>query len=78
MNSELANQLGAKPIEPALKTIAEWNDKKMVATLLSQMNSKFALQFFFGFDSTQDQKDSTQQIGEIDQAASDCRIATTT
>ena len=68
MNSELANQLGAKPLEPALKTIAEWNDKKTVATLLSQMNAKFALQFFFSFESDQDQKDSTRQIGEIDQA----------
>src|ERR1700733_6471523 len=28
MNEDLANRLGAKPIEPALKTIAEWNDKK--------------------------------------------------
>jgi putative endopeptidase len=68
MNEDLANKLGAKPIEPALKHIGEWDDRKTLATLLSQMNEKYSLQFFFDFSSTQDQKDSTQQIGEIDQA----------
>ena len=68
MNEDLANRLGAKPIEPALKTIAEWNDKKGMATLISQMNQKHGVKFFFDFGSDQDQKDSTQQIGEISQS----------
>jgi putative endopeptidase len=68
MNVDLANKLGAKPIDPALKTIADWNDKKTVATLLGSIEDKYSYGLFFNFGSTQDQKDSTQQIGEIDQA----------
>ena len=68
MNEDLANKLGAKPIAPALAQIAQWNDRKSLATLLSELNEQHSLQFFFDFDSTQDQKDSTKQIGEIDQA----------
>ncbi len=67
MNVDLANQLGAKPIEPALKTIAAWNDKKTLATLLGEMEDKYAVGFFFNFGSEQDQKDSTRQIGAVDQ-----------
>ncbi|HZY61710.1 MAG TPA: M13 family metallopeptidase [Edaphobacter sp.] len=67
MNVDLANQLGAKPIEPALKTIADWNDRKKLATLLGTMEDKYAVGFFFNFGSEQDQKDSTKQIGAIDQ-----------
>ncbi|MDW5267815.1 MULTISPECIES: M13 family metallopeptidase [Acidobacteriaceae] len=67
MNVNLANQLGAKPIDPALKTIADWNDKKTLATLLGTMEDKYAVGFFFDFGSEQDQKDSTQQIGALDQ-----------
>jgi putative endopeptidase len=40
MNSDLANKLGAKPIEPALKTIAAWNDRKTLATLFGEMEIK--------------------------------------
>jgi putative endopeptidase len=67
MNVDLANQLGAKPIEPALKTIAAWNNRKTLATLLGTMEDKYSVGFFFNFGSEQDQKDSTQQIGAIDQ-----------
>jgi putative endopeptidase len=68
MNADLANKQGAKPIEPALKTIADWNDKKKLATLLGVTEEKYAQGYFFGFGSGQDQKDSTKQIGELDQA----------
>jgi Predicted metalloendopeptidase len=67
MNVDLANQLGAKPIEPALRTIAAWNDRKTLATLLGTMENKYAVGFFFNFGSEQDQKDSTRQIGALDQ-----------
>ncbi|WP_245632125.1 M13 family metallopeptidase [Edaphobacter aggregans] len=68
MNADLANKLGAKPIEPVLKTIAEWNDRKKLATLLGTTEDKYGVDYFFGFGSGQDQKDSTKQIGELDQA----------
>lgn len=68
MNSDLADRLGAKPIQPMLQTIAGWNDRKKLATLFGNMEDKYAIGYFFSFGSDQDQKDSTQQIGELDQA----------
>ncbi|MEO6909384.1 MAG: M13 family metallopeptidase N-terminal domain-containing protein, partial [Edaphobacter sp.] len=67
MNVDLANRLGAKPIEPALRMIAAWTDKKTLATLAGEMEDKYAIGFFFNFGSEQDQKDSTKQIGAVDQ-----------
>jgi putative endopeptidase len=68
MNVDLADKLGARPIEPVLNAIAAWNDKKKLASLMDETENKFALGFFFNFTSGQDQKDSTQQIGDLDQA----------
>jgi putative endopeptidase len=68
MNSDLADRLGAKPIQPILTTIAGWNDRKNLANLMAATEDKYALGYFFTFDSDQDQKDSSQQIGEVDQA----------
>ena len=68
MNADLSSKLGAKPIEPGLKTIADWNDRKKLATLLGTTEEKYAHGYFFGFGSGQDQTDSTKQIGELDQA----------
>jgi putative endopeptidase len=67
MNVDLADKLGAKPIEPALKTIDTWNDKKALAALLGQLSNGYSEQFFFNFGSGQDQKDATKQIAELDQ-----------
>jgi len=67
MNVDLADRLGAKPIEPALRAIAAWDDRKTLATLLGTMEKNYAIGFFFNFGSEQDQKDSTQQIGAVDQ-----------
>jgi putative endopeptidase len=49
MNVDLADKLGAKPIEPALKMIANWNDQKTMAGLLGEVEQKYAYGFFFGF-----------------------------
>ncbi|WP_255460868.1 M13 family metallopeptidase [Edaphobacter albus] len=68
MNSDLANRLGAKPIEPILKTIDGWSDRKQFATLMGAIENKYALSYFFTFASDQDQKDSSKQIGEVDQS----------
>jgi putative endopeptidase len=68
MNSDLADRLGAKPIDPILKTISRWDNKKKLATLMGETEDKFAVGYFFNFGSDQDQKDSSQQIGEVDQA----------
>jgi len=68
MNVDLANNLGAKPIQPILTTIAGWKDRKKLATLFGTTEERYATGYMFGFGSGQDQKDSTKQIGEIDQA----------
>ena len=68
MNVDLADKLGVKPITLPLQTIADWNDRKSLATLLGQIEQKYGYGFFFGFGSDQDQKDATQVIGEVDQA----------
>ena len=68
MNVGLANKLGAEPIEPMLKTIASWDDKKKLASLLNDTQRNYALSFFFLFESGQDQKDSAREIGQLDQA----------
>jgi len=67
MNVDLANKLGAKPIEPMLKTIDRWNDRKTIAALLGEIERNYAYGLFFDFSSEQDQKDSSLQIGSIDQ-----------
>ncbi len=67
MNVDLANKLGAKPIEPMLKTIDTWNDRKTIATLVGEIGQSYAYGVLFTFGSEQDQKDSTQQIGVVDQ-----------
>ncbi|MCL2661156.1 MAG: M13 family metallopeptidase, partial [Acidobacteriaceae bacterium] len=65
MNVDLANQLEDKPIQPILQAIADWNDKKKLATLLGQTENDFATGYLFAFNSEQDQKDSSQQIGAL-------------
>nr|WP_213804529.1 M13 family metallopeptidase [Granulicella sp. dw_53] len=67
MNEDLANKLGTKPIDPALKAIAAWNDKKTLAALVVSMEEKYSTNLFLRFGSDQDQKDSTKQIGDLDQ-----------
>ena len=68
MNVDMANRMGAKPLDPTLKTIDGWSDKKTLATLLGEMEGRHGIGFFFNFGSDQDQKDSTKVIGEIDQS----------
>src|SRR5215471_13931471 len=68
MNVDLANQLGDKPIQPLLKEIAAWNDKKKLATLVAQLDDRYGSgAYLFEFRSVPDQKDSSQQIGDLDQ-----------
>jgi len=68
MDESLADKLGTKPIAPALQAIAAWNDRKHFATFMGEMEKKYSIGFFFTFGYDQDEKDSTKQIGEIDQA----------
>jgi putative endopeptidase len=62
MNEDLADKLGAKPLEPELKTIAGFTDKKQIAALDVELDHKYDSGAFFGIGVGQDQVDSTKQI----------------
>jgi putative endopeptidase len=62
MNVDLADKLGAKPVEPAMKTIASLEDKKQLSTMVAELQTKYAVSTFYQLGVQQDQKDSSQQI----------------
>lgn len=65
MNDDLAETLGAKPIQPVLAKIDGWNDKKQLAKLVGTLEDTYGTALFFGFGSQQDQKDSSKQIPSL-------------
>jgi putative endopeptidase len=62
MNEDLANKLGAKPVEPVMKTIASLQDKKQLSATVAELQAKYAVGTFYQLGVQQDQKDSTNQI----------------
>ncbi len=65
MNSDLADRLGDKPVEPLLHQIDALQDKHGLAPLVAQFSDHEATPVFFRYGSQQDQKDATQQIGMV-------------
>ena len=68
MNTDLVQQKGLAPLEPALKRIAALDDKSALAGLLGQLAASGAPAPLFRFGVEQDQKDSTRQIAAVGQA----------
>ncbi|MEI9981358.1 MAG: M13 family metallopeptidase [Edaphobacter sp.] len=62
MNEDLANKLGAKPLEPVMKTIASLQDKKQLPAMVAELQTQFGVGTFYQLGVQQDQKDSSQQI----------------
>jgi putative endopeptidase len=62
MNVKMADELGAKPIQPELMAIAAFSDKKKLAQFDVATEEKYGSGFFFGVGVGQDQKDSSKQI----------------
>ncbi len=62
MNEDVANQMGAKPIQPQLALIDGLSDKSKVAQLDTTYEQKYGGGFLFGVRVGQDQKDSSLQI----------------
>ena len=62
MNTEAADRLGARPIQPELDMIAALDDKKKLTQLDIMLENKAGSGAFLGLGVGQDQKDSTQQI----------------
>ena len=67
MNVDLADKLGAKPVEPELKAVDEFKDKKQLAALDLRLENEFGEAAFFRVAVGQDQKDSTKQIVQTGQ-----------
>jgi putative endopeptidase len=65
MNSDLADQLGDKPVLPVIARINALTDKQGLAALVAHLEVDDATNSFFRFGSEQDQKDSLRQIGAI-------------
>lgn len=67
MNTDLANQLGDKPILPVLAHIDSIMDKKQLGLLIAHMQTQAGVPVFMRFRVQQDQKDSSKQIADASQ-----------
>jgi putative endopeptidase len=65
MNTGLVEQKGLKPLEPALKRIAELKDTHKLATLIGDLAAEGNAAPLFRFGVEQDDKDSTKQIAGV-------------
>jgi putative endopeptidase len=65
MNSDLADQLGDKPLLPVLALIDKLNDKQELAALVARLQVDNATQAFFRFGVEQDQKNSLREIAAV-------------
>jgi len=65
MNTDLANQLGDKPLLPLFARIDAIQDKKEIAAVAAYLDSKTPTGIFFRFGVEQDQKDSSKQIESV-------------
>jgi putative endopeptidase len=62
VNKDLADTMGAKPIQPELAAIAGVADKKNLAAFNLEAQRRFGGPFFFRVEVTQDQIDASKQI----------------
>ena len=67
MNTDLVEQKGLKPLEPALKRIADLKDAHKLATLIGNLAEEGSPAPLFRFGVSQDDKDSSKQIAGISQ-----------
>jgi putative endopeptidase len=65
MNSDLADRLGEKPVEPVLAKIDALAAKDQLAALVAQLQDKDDTPVFFRFSSEQDERDATRQIASV-------------
>ena len=65
MNTDLVEQKGLKPLEPALKRIAELKDAHKLATLTGELEAEGSAAPLFRFGVEQDDKDSSKQIAGV-------------
>src|ERR1700761_989706 len=64
VNTKLADQKGAAPLQPMFEAIGRLDDKKQLGALLGTLEIKNGVSGLFAFGVTQDQQDSQKQIAE--------------
>jgi putative endopeptidase len=67
MNTDLVEQKGLAPLEPAFTQIAALEDPHKIATIMGDLEAAGAPAPLFRFGVSQDEKDSSKQIAEIAQ-----------
>jgi putative endopeptidase len=67
INTDLVEQKGLSPLEPALQQVADLRDPHKIATLMGELDGEGAPGPLFRFGIGQDEKDSSKQIAEISQ-----------
>ncbi|MGA2538406.1 MAG: M13 family metallopeptidase [Terracidiphilus sp.] len=67
MNTDLVEQKGLKPLDPAFKQIADLKDAHQLGTLIGELAAEGSAAPLFRFGVQQDEKDSSQQIASIGQ-----------
>lgn len=65
MNSDLADRLGDKPVEPLLAKINALSSKEGLASLVATLSAEDGTNAFFRFGAQQDHKDATKMIGGV-------------
>ena len=65
MNTDLVEQKGLEPLEPAFKRIAALKDAHKLATLMGELEAEGSAAPLFRFGVEQDDKDSSKQIAGI-------------
>jgi putative endopeptidase len=68
MNTDLVEQKGLSPLEPALKQIADLKDTRGLGALIGQLSAEGSPAPLFHFAVQQDEKDSSKEIAGISQA----------
>jgi putative endopeptidase len=65
MNTDVADQLGEKPVQPVLARIDALSSKQGLAALVAYLDVNGNTSTFLNFGSEQDQKDATKQIAGL-------------
>jgi putative endopeptidase len=65
MNTDLVEQKGLTPLDPALQAVESLDNPQKIAALMGQLEAEGAPAPLFRFRVTQDEKDSSQQIAEV-------------
>jgi len=67
MDETRVNELGATPIEPLLAQVAGLKDRAAIVALVAELQSQKGTNVLFRFSSGQDEKNSSEEIAQLEQ-----------